>query len=193
VDDLIEAAENDPDLSLEVLKGIDKALEDAGDDEKSTLQAAALEAASNASGMGTALLHQAGNIAEVLENTDNAGKLVADTLEDMDNLTETSEVLMNILPEPGTPEYAAFAEKASADDLAMAAALMLAAEAKEKQDSEDYFNSFDPGASASPRESMAVELAKTALEKGDEPGSGLSDRLKQILEGLNLLDSAGTA
>jgi hypothetical protein len=37
---------------------------------------------------------------------------------------------------------------------------------------------------------MAVELAKSALDKGDDPNSGMSSRLKSVLEGLNLLDSA---
>jgi hypothetical protein len=194
VDELIEIAENDPDLSLEVLKGIGKALEDADADEKSSLQAAALQAASNASGMGAAIMHQAGNISEAMEDKDNVKGLVADVLGEMDNLGETSDVLSDILPEPGTPEFNAFVEKADADDLAMAAAILLAAEAKEQVNSEDYFTSFDPkdpGASLNPRENMAVALAKSALGKGDDPNSGLSGRLKEILEGLNLLDSTG--
>ncbi|MDR2134841.1 MAG: hypothetical protein LBP27_07005 [Treponema sp.] len=192
VNELVEIAENDPDMSLEVLKGIDRALRNAGAGEKSSQQAAALQAASNASGMGSAIMHQAGNISETMENKDNAKKLVADVLGDMGNLKETGSVLVGILPEPGTPEFNAFVEKADADDLAMAAAVILAAEAKENLNSEDYFASFDPGdpgASLNRRENMAVELAKSALDKGDDPNSGLSGRFKDILEGLNLLDS----
>ncbi|MDR1586657.1 MAG: hypothetical protein LBS57_04290 [Treponema sp.] len=192
VKELIEVAENNPDLSLEVLRGIDKALQDANDDEKNSLQAAALQAASNASGMGTAIMHQAGNISEIMEDKDNAKKLVTDVLQDMDNLSDTSNLLVDILPEPGTPEFDAFVKKANADDLAIAAAILLAAESKEQINSGDYFNSFnpnDPAASLNPRENLAVGLAKSALDKSDEPNSGLSGRLQDILEGLNLLDS----
>ncbi|MDR1318014.1 MAG: hypothetical protein LBJ90_00185, partial [Treponema sp.] len=132
VDELIKIAENNPDLSLEVLRGIDKAQRNSGGSEKAALQAAALKAASNASGMGTALMHQAGNISEIMEETGNAKKLVADILGDMNNLNKTSDILVNTLPAPGTPEYDVFAGKASADDLAMTAAIMLAAEAKKE-------------------------------------------------------------
>jgi hypothetical protein len=38
-----------------------------------------------------------------------------------------------------------------------------------------------------PQENLAVELAKSALDKSDDPNSGMSSRMKDILEGLNLL------
>jgi hypothetical protein len=187
VDELVKSAENNPDLSLELLKGIEKAARDAKGGEKSDLQAAALKAASNASGLGSALMHEAGNIAEIMENKDNAPHLVAGILENMGNLTETGAVLSAVLPEPGTAEYDAFVKKSSADDLAVAAAILLASEAKSQDSSEDYLSSFDssdPGA-LSESELLAVELAKSALAK--EGDSGLSGRLKEILEGIHLL------
>lgn len=182
VDELIAGAENNPDMSLAILKKINDALKGADADEASSLQAAALEAAANASGLGPAILNQADDISQIMEDKDNAKGLVIDALNDMPNLKETGETLTSILPEPGTPEFAAFVEKADADDLATAAAILLAAEAKNQ--GEDYINTFDASA-ATGSAKLAVELAAAASRKYEETES--SSRLKDILEGLNLI------
>jgi hypothetical protein len=183
VDELIANSENNPDMSLAVLKKIQDALKDAGSDDTSTLQAAALGAAANASGFGPAILNKADDISKVMEDKDNAKSLVIDAINDMPNLKETSETLTTILPKPGTSEFSAFVEKANADDLATAAAVLLAAEAKGKDES--YINTFDPNTAATGSTKLAVELARAASKKyedDDSPG-----RLKDILEGLNLV------
>jgi hypothetical protein len=119
-----------------------------------------------------------------MEDKDNAKGLIIDAINDMPNLKKTGETLTSILPAPDTPEFTACVEKADADDLATAAAILLAAEAKGKGD--DYINNFDPDdALATDSAKLAVGLANAALKKYEETES--AGRLKDILEGLNLI------
>jgi hypothetical protein len=184
VNDLIALSENNPDMSLEVLNKITAAIQDAGEDDASSLRAAALQAAANASSLGPTLLNKAGDISGVIEDPDGARNLIIDTINDMPNLEATRDALNSILPEDG-PAFDAFVEKASADDLAIAAAVLLAAEAKVEIDSGDYINNFDPeNPNLSSSALLAVSLATEASKKyaADDSGS----RLKEILDGLNL-------
>jgi hypothetical protein len=183
VNDLIADSENNPDMSLAVLKKIQDALEGAGPDDAGTLQAAALGAAANASGFGPAVLNKADDISKLMEDKDNAKNLMFEAINDMPNLEETSETLTAILPKPGTAEFDTFIEKADADDLATAAAVLLAAEAKGKGD--DYINTFTPETAATDSAKLALELAGAAARKYEETNTG--GRLKDILEGLNLV------
>jgi hypothetical protein len=182
VNDLITGSENNPDMSLAVLKKIQDAVNGASAEEASSLQAAALQAASNASGIGPVLLNKAGNISDVVNNPDSARDMVVDAINEMPNLKETGEALAAVLPEPGTPAFDAFVEKASADDLATAAAVLLAAEAKDKD--ADFINNFDPAAANTSSAQLAVALGTAASKKFDEGDS--SGRFKDILGGLNL-------
>jgi hypothetical protein len=185
VNDLIVIAENNPDMSLEILKKIDAAVQGAGEDEASSLRAAALQAAANASSLGPTLLNKAGDIAGVLNDPDGAQNLVIDAIKDMPNLAETRDALNSLLPEPG-PAFDAFIEKADANDLATAAAVLLAAEAKDMMDTGDYIQNFDPAdPNISPSAALAVQLATEASKKYDAGDSG--GRFKDILDGLNLV------
>jgi hypothetical protein len=187
VNDLIAMSENNPDMSLEILKKINDAVQNAGEDEASSLRAAALQAAANASNLGPTLLNKVDDISTVIENPENARGLVIETLNDMANLGETRDALTSMLPEPG-PAFDAFVEKASADDLAIAAAVLLAAEAKDAINSEEYFENFNPeDPEISPSASLAVLLAAEANKKYVDSDSG--SRFKDILDGLNLVPS----
>jgi hypothetical protein len=186
VGDLIASSENNPDMSLEVLKKIKDAMQNASPEEASSLQASALQAAANASNLGPALLNKIGDISSATGNMDDAKQLVVSTLNEMSNLGATSDTLTSMLPEPGTPSFEAFVEKASADDLATAAAVLIAAEAKGKVDSDEYINNFDPAApDLSDSALLAIELAKAASQKYETNTSG--SRLKDIIDGLNLI------
>jgi hypothetical protein len=187
VDELIRKSENNPGMSLEVLKKIKEAAKKAGPGEAGALQAAALKAASNASGMGSALLQQAGNISEFMNNTGSAIDMVTDTLNQMDNLLSAGENLAEIIPPPGTGEFDAFVEKADPNDLAIAAAILLASEAKKSGSGKDYLDSFHSGGALAPEETLAVQLAAAASKQGDK---GLSGALKDILDSLHLTNAA---
>jgi hypothetical protein len=188
INDLIAGAENNPDLSLAILKKIGGALDGAGSGEVSSLQAAALKAAANASGLGPALMNKMGQISDVVENVDMAQDVIIDTLNDMSNLEAAGAALAGVLPSPGTPAFDAFVEKSSPDDLATASALLLASEAKGAINDEDYIKNFNPAdPDISDSALLAVELAAAASQKMDEDGS--DSRLKDILGGLNLVPS----
>lgn len=184
VNDLVALSENNPDMSLEVLNKITDAVQDAGEEDVSSLRAAALQAAANASSLGPTLLNKAGDISGVIEDPDDARNLIIDTINDMPNLEATRDALNSILPGEG-PAFDAFVEKASADDLAIAAAVLLAAEAKGELDSGDYINHFNPeNPNLSSSAALAVSLATEASKKYEASDSG--SRLKEILDGLNL-------
>jgi hypothetical protein len=186
VQDLIGSAENNPDMSLALLKGINDAIAGASAGEKIKLQVAALEAAVNASSLGPALLNKAGDISELMDDPQKTKQMVLDSLNDMKNLTAAADTLAAILPDPSDQAAIdAFADTADADSLAMAAAVLLAAEAKGQSDKDDFLNNFDPQSSTlSDSAKLAVKLAEAAKLKVDNnEGSGM---LKDVLEGLNL-------
>jgi hypothetical protein len=178
VDEYITMAENNPDLSLEVLKKIGGAVESASGEDKTKLQNAAVTAAVNASNLTNTLMN---NVTEIsnLENADEVKGLIADTLNNMKNLAPASDALTTILPDPGdAAAFGAFTDSASADDLAMAAALILAGEAK-KADDLDIFSDYSPGAASGTPLALAEALATAALDK--QPAGGESSKLLDLL------------
>jgi hypothetical protein len=181
VKELIELTESDPDMSLALLKNIDSA--GANPD----LQAAALQVAANASGLGTAILQHTDDINNINEN--NAKDIVIDALNGLSNVAETGTVLGQILPDPSSTEPADiaawdnFVAASSAEDLAMAAAVLLAAEAKNApKGASDYIEDFDPTTPATPTEKLAISLATAAKDKPSTGGF-----LEDLLKGLNLI------
>ena len=197
VDELIAAAENNTDLSFAVLKKIQDAANNMSGDDLLTLQSAALGAATNAVGLGQSVLNAAGQLSSV-DDINDAKDLILDAINGMKNLEATSSILCDLLPEPYdengviTDDFRAFSQKASANDLAMAAALMIANEAKSElinsgkelneyvNDLVDKINNDD----LNPSESMAraMALASVLADRQDE----LSGPLKSVLDGLNL-------
>jgi hypothetical protein len=184
---LIEQAENDPDLSLALLKKISDAAKNASGGDKAELQNAALEAATNASGLGQAVLGRAGEIAS-LETPEDAQKLLTNAINDMTNLEAAASVLTGTLPDPSdAPAFQSFVDAASPDDLATAAALLLAGEAKKSGDIDNYIDGFDKNGSSqlSPAEELAVKMAEAAMDKYTATGAG--GPLEDLLSGLNLI------
>jgi hypothetical protein len=180
VDEYITMAENNPDLSMEVLNGIGGAIGSASGEDKTKLQNAAVTAAVNASDLTNTLMN---NVAEIsnLENADDVKDLIAGTLNDMNNLTPASDALTAILPDPGDTEaFDAFTASASAEDLAMAAALILAGEAKKS--GEEIFTDYETAA-IPPESQHAVDLAEAlavaALDK--QPAGGENSNLLDLL------------
>ncbi|MDR0402394.1 MAG: hypothetical protein LBH35_02265 [Treponema sp.] len=174
VSELLELTENNPDQALALLKGI----KDAG--AGPTLQAAALQAASNASGLGAAILQHADDIGNI--NETNAKEIVIDTLNGLGNVVEAGTVLEEILPDPSSAaDWNAFVAVSGAEDLAMAAALLLAGKAKASGDPDAYITGFSSISSPDSTEVLAKELADAARNK--HSGGGF---LEDILSGLNL-------
>ena len=182
VDELIEIAQNDPDLSLELLIKIGEAAEGASDEEKAKLQAAAVEAAANAVGLGQTILGAAGGLTD-LEDGEDAKDAILDAVNSMPNLDEASSSLYDTLPKdaPHGEEFENFIDTATPDEIALAAILLLAGEAK-KNDGEEYVDNFR-SSPTSPEAQLALDLAASLADKEGE----LSGSLHDILESLNLL------
>jgi hypothetical protein len=193
VNELVTKVENDPDMSLGVLKGINDAVKNASGADKITLQRAALEAAANAAGLSNSILNRAGELTSA-DNPEKAKDMMVDAINDMQNLSETSTLLGSVLPDPDADPagFQAFVDAADPNDLAVAAAVLLAAEGKKHLNESgeamsDYVDNFDPsGAGLSPSEKLAVTLAEEAAKK---PGD-LNDSMKNLLDGMNLTLSA---
>ncbi|MDR0877385.1 MAG: InlB B-repeat-containing protein [Treponema sp.] len=192
VQELLKLSESNPDMALALLKGIKDTVSGASDEELAALQGAALEAAAliaaaNAVALGPTILNTLGNandISGMMEDPDSVKDMILDTLNSLPNLEESSSLLTEILPEPGTQAFDDFVEKANSEDLVMAAALIIAAEAKGNIDDPDYISNIDP--ENPPAEAaLAAALAVAAVGKMDESGTGGS--LKDILKGLNLV------
>ncbi|MDR1863143.1 MAG: hypothetical protein LBQ67_04390 [Treponema sp.] len=180
VQELIEMAENNPDLSLEVLKGIGKSVGGASGKDKTDLQNAAITAALNASDLTNALMNSGSNMSS-MEDPAKVKDSMLNTLNGLGNLTPAADNLAAILPGPADgAAFDAFAATASADDLAMAAALIMAGEAKKSGDPNGYVSGYIRGSSP-----LAEALAAKAAEKYAD-GSGDNSVLKDLLDELGL-------
>jgi len=188
VAELIAMAENDPDMSLALLEKIKSAIEGASGEDKLILQGAALEAAVNAAGLGQAVLGAAGKFTSLDGDSseEDAKKMVLDALNGMKNLEDAGAILFDILPKPQDPDFEDFTNKASADDLAMAAMVILAGEVKKNgaDDIEDYVECFKDSPNEAEELAMAMALAAALEGREDE----LSGPLKDALKGLNLIN-----
>jgi hypothetical protein len=188
VKELVSIAANNPDLSLEVLKGINKAMGGASEAEQAELQAAALNAALNASNMINAIMSNA-SAAGDLKDEAAVISLIEDTMSSMGNLVAAANLLVEILPVPPGQAFDDFADKASADDLAKAAALILAGKAKEAGDL-DIFSDYGTTGTAilSTAEQALIEaLANAAKDKYAAAGK-TGDLLYGLLDtGLGLI------
>jgi hypothetical protein len=167
VDEYISMAGNNPDLSLEVLRGIANAMGGASEMDKIRLQNAAVTAAINASDLTNALMNNVSNISD-LENSDDVKDLVRNTLNGLGNLVAASDTLTTILVQ----DPALFKASASADDLALAAVLILAGEAKKADDLDIFSNHTNGGAPPGTSLAFADDLAAAAKTKYEDPVTG---------------------
>jgi hypothetical protein len=185
IQDLLEQSANSPDQSLALLDKIKDALATASAEDQAVLQAAALSAASNASGVATSILSNAGDLLNAMESGQQSDiiSVVSDAIAGLSNLASTATVLADILPAPGTPAFDDFVAQASPEDLAMAAIVLLAAEAQASGGVEHYITQFPP-TSPNTTESLAVALAGAAA--ASYAASGGTGQLADILAGLHL-------
>lgn len=190
VTDLIDQSANNPEQSMALLDAIADAMTDASASEAAVLRAAALEAGSNSSGVATAIFSNAGTLLDTLETMESSEEiipLISDAIADLSNLAGTATDLVSILPDPSnTTAFDAFVAQATPEDLAMAAIVLLAAEAQADTGGvETYITGFDPeDPSLSPSEALAVALAEAAADS--YAASGGTGQLADILEGLHL-------
>jgi hypothetical protein len=182
VNDLIRMSENDPDLSLELLRKIKAAADRAGPEEAAALRAAGLKTGANAVDLGSSLINNITDMSDV-GNADQARKMLSDAINGMPNLAETSAALSGLIPDPSdTAAFDAFTAAADLNDLAMAAVILLAAEAKASGNSSDYISSITTPSAAPPLVQALANAAKTKYDV--EGGEGL---VGDLLEGLGLV------
>jgi hypothetical protein len=185
IDDLVSQSEGNPDMAAAVLNGIEDAMAGASAAEQAELRAAAVNLASTASGVGVAILNDAGTILENLDGADVVSN-ISDAIGGLSNLDSTASTLVAILPSPDdTVAFDAFVAQATADDLAMAAVVLLADKATSSSDgTEAYLNGFDSSAATSPQELLALKLAESARAKNTAEGGG--GTIGELLDALNL-------
>ncbi|MDR0475033.1 MAG: hypothetical protein LBH43_15340 [Treponema sp.] len=183
--ELVELAEKDPDMSLELLKKISEALlndESLTPEQKAKLQSAALQAAVNSSGIIPALLRSTGGMINLKDDEDGGGlEIVAAALSQMKNLGEASQLLEDILFDSDDDDWESLTNTAKPSDMAMAAMLMVCAVAAEEDDPKDFL-SFDPD---NPNHFTANNLAFHS--SNPELEEKLSDTILNILGDMNLI------
>jgi hypothetical protein len=191
VDKLIADYGNDPDTSLAVLKGIEKAVKNASGQDKLDLESAALEAAVNAAGLGNTVLGKSSEIFDAIDSGTSADvtNLVTDIMDSLDNLDASASALIGALPDPSDAAFAAFIANSQPDKLALAAAVLLAAEAEKAGGASGYVTGFTGTATAGNKnEEMAVAIASGLASNYASAGSGSTDELiKNMLEKLKLI------
>jgi hypothetical protein len=173
VRELVELTEDDPDLSLELLKHIRNAAAGASPPDKVKLQAAGLTAVANASELGGAILRNLHGTGDL--DKDNIQGLVNSALNDAGNLLTAAAVLEDLLGNNPTAN-SSFVNAASTGDLAMAAAILFAAEAKQSGLS-NFIDTYMPDTT-----SLIYELAAAAYGKPD-----VSNSIKDVIDGLKLI------
>ena len=171
LDELLAIAENNPDLSLALLKNIRDAAKKASGGDKQKLQNGALEAAVNAAGLGQAVL---GVVKDLDSIGDDARKVVIDAINGMENLDAAASILAEILA--GGFD----ASTADPNDLAMAAVLILAAEAKKSPGGIDNYIDHFQNTPLSSAEKLALALAAAAKDNVSGP-------IKDLLDSINLI------
>ena len=187
IQDLLALSANNPDQSLALLDKINDALATASAADQAVLQAAALSAASNASGVATSVLSNAGALLDAMEGgqPDDIIAVVSDAIAGLSNLESTAVILADILPDPNdTDAFNAFVAQASPEDLAMAAIVLLAAEAQASGGVESFIDGFDPSSPDPGPQELAVALAEAAAAA--YAASGGTGQLADILASLNL-------
>lgn len=192
--DLADSTRGDSDASLALLDDLEDVIADADPEDKAELTAVALDVASSASGLENAILQDGDELVDLLQDADlddpavqeQIYGIVEDSLAGLDNLSAASASLVSILTAPGAASVDDLAAASSAEDLAMAAIMLLSANAADDPSGvSGYIDSFDPDSGAlSESESLAVTLAEAAAAKyAAEGGEG---PLADLLSILNL-------
>ncbi|MDR2663737.1 MAG: hypothetical protein LBC31_12145 [Treponema sp.] len=174
VGELIGLSENNPGMSLEVLKGI------AGSDKKSDprMQAAALQAAANAADIANALLKNISDMASGSMDSGTSRSVMIDAVGNMQNLEDTGAALRSILSGSSNPaDY----DGLDPGDLAVAAMVLLAEEARQSGDVAGYINNVQPGSGMG---NLDMIKAMAQSSKNRYTGGGF---LGDLLDNLNLL------
>ena len=171
LDELMALTENSPDMSLALLKRLEKAASGASGESRQQFQEAALEVSVNAAGLGQAILGAASDLSAI--DSANAQDLFIDAIDSMKNLDASAELLFDIIDDDFEMDAA------DPDNLAMAAVILLAGEAKKSPDTSDYITFFPPSPST-PEVNRALQMADVAKD-------GVSETFKEILTALNLI------
>jgi hypothetical protein len=183
VGDLLDASLGDTDFASTLLGKIDEAAKTAQGSDKTALQDAALKAAANASGLTTAILENAGTLLETGESDADITKTIDGILKDIDgeSLRQIADNLRSVLD----TSQGAYRQgtKASNEDLAVAAVILLLADAKEAGDLEDYLDSFASRKNLNPtsNEETALFLAGIIAQKNTD-----DEIISQLLSAMNL-------
>lgn len=188
VDQLIAMAENDPDLSLALLKAIEKAMRNASPEDRAKLQNAALKTGTNSSGLGQAIMGAAGNLSSGgFDSDEEIISTARDAIMGMENLVDTAHTLVSILPSNTSgQEWDDFVAASEPDDLAIAAIVIIMGEAKSQNPNltEEEFQNYvdDLQNDPNPPENLALAMSLAAAAS-----TGLNSTLNDMLSGLNMI------
>ncbi|MCL2094138.1 MAG: hypothetical protein FWH12_08095 [Treponema sp.] len=183
VDELLAMTENSPDMSMALLRNISSSVGSARGSDRQKLQNAAMKAAVNAVGLGQSVLQSVGQLGSI--GSDGEGRdLILDTINTMPNLISAGTVLASSLPHSSDPGFDDFAAQADPNDLALAAVVILAGEAKKSgfTDLNDYVDHYH----LQPNENEELALALAYAAALDSRQDELNEPLRNILQGLNL-------
>jgi hypothetical protein len=185
VEDLLEASLGDTDFATTLLGKISDSVETARGDEKAALQDAGLKAAANASGLATSILDNAGTLLKGSEGDITDIQTTIDAiLKDIngEDLQQIAADLRAILNNETINTYKA-KTKASDEDLAVAAIVLLLADAKKTGNLNSYLNQFANRKDVNPTENekKAILLAGVIAERTID-----NEIINELLSAMNL-------
>jgi hypothetical protein len=188
--ELAELTSGDADASLILLDGLTAVIADASAAEKVDLAVLALGVATSASDLESTLLESSSDLLNLLTagTLDDVAvyALVEDALSGLGNLSESAAALTAIFTASGAPSINAIAATASAEDMAMAAIMLLSSAASADSGGvSSYIGAFDPtSVTLTATEQLAVDLATAAATKYAADGG--TGALADMLSTLNL-------
>lgn len=192
VEDQLEAAKNDPAVAAALLDKIADAVKDASAADKPVLQAAAVDAASSASGIGAAVLENSDALIDALNNSGDVLAVVDSALAGLSGAADAGATLLDVIPDPVADKDAfdAFVAAATPDQLAMAAVTLVVGEAVAASAASggtpmDYLQAIDPAAPDAGAQAVAVALAQAAVDASNA-GGGDNSLLATLLSNFNL-------
>jgi hypothetical protein len=184
VEELLDASLGDPDFATILLGKINDSVKTAKGGEKAALQDAGLKAAANASGLATSILDNAGTL---LTSGKGSSKDIQNTvdgiLRDMngENLQQIAGDLRTILDDESTYKKNS---KAPDEDLAVAAVVLLLADAKKAENLDEYLDAFadrKESLTLTSNEKKALFLAETLAKKHTD-----NEIINELLDAMKL-------
>ncbi len=189
IDDLMDKAANNKKMQAAILDSLVDAVKKAEGEDKKKLQNAGVDLALSCTNVMDTVLNSMAELESLVDNDGDIGSYVAGLVDSMDNLSESTDALLEIIP---LEDVDSFVTANNATNSFFTAILLISAVAEEQgQTTEEFFNELtgDNGSDMltalnDPKVALALALADAASEK--MPENSQFGMLADVMKDLNL-------